>query len=110
MSRWTWWRDTERHRTKECPVSGPMLQSYLDGELDAEDAGRVRTHVAECHRCARELSLHQGITDALASRERTDEAALGRLHDFADSLAEREGREPGPEQEAGQSAARKAGG
>ncbi|MET7765129.1 zf-HC2 domain-containing protein [Streptomyces sp. NPDC005336] len=95
MSRWTWWRETERPRTK-CPVDEPMLQSYLDGELDAPAAGRVRAHVAECHRCARELSVYQRITRALGAREGTDEAALGRLRDLAESLAERESREPGP--------------
>ncbi|WP_079163321.1 anti-sigma factor family protein [Streptomyces sp. RTd22] len=68
MSRWTWWRETERRRTRECPVGAPMLQAYLDGELDAPDAGRVRAHVAECHACARELSLYQRITSELASR------------------------------------------
>lgn len=96
MSRWTWWRDTERHRTRECPVGAPMLQAYLDGELDVPDAGRVRAHVAECHACARELALYQRITSALASRGVTDEAALARLKEFAASIAERERtREPG---------------
>lgn len=98
MSRWTWWRETERRRTRECPVGAPMLQAYLDGELDAPDAGRVRAHVAECHACARELSLYQRITSELASRGVTDEAALARLKEFAASIAEREStREPGPD-------------
>jgi anti-sigma factor RsiW len=98
MSRWTWWRETERRRTRECPVGAPMLQAYLDGELDAADAGRVRAHVAECHACARELSLYQRITSELASRGVTDEAALARLKEFAASIAEREStREPGPD-------------
>ncbi|MEU7370365.1 zf-HC2 domain-containing protein [Streptomyces hygroscopicus] len=74
-----------------------MLQSYLDGELDAPAAARVRAHVAECHRCARELAVYQRISEALAARAVTDEAVLDRLRDFAESLAEREGREPGAE-------------
>ena len=86
-------------------MGGPTLQSYLDGELDAEAASQVRGHVAECHRCARELSVYQRITAALASPEETDEAALARLRDFADSLAEGEGLGP----EADQSAVHKAG-
>ncbi|WAP56885.1 zf-HC2 domain-containing protein [Streptomyces sp. S465] len=108
MSRWTWWRTTrtapitrtaqattERRRTTRCPVGAPMLQSYLDGELDAPAAARVRAHVAECHRCARELAVYQRIGEALAARGATDEAVLDRLRDFAESLAERESREPG---------------
>ncbi|MGK7232204.1 zf-HC2 domain-containing protein [Streptomyces hygroscopicus] len=109
MSRWTWWRTTrtprtglptrgtEPRRSARCPVGAPMLQSYLDGELDAPAAARVRAHVAECHRCARELAVYQRISEALAARAVTDEAVLDRLRDFAESLAEREGREPGAE-------------
>ncbi|MBL1114754.1 zf-HC2 domain-containing protein [Streptomyces sp. 110] len=106
MSRWTWWRTTRttgttqttgRLRTPRCPLGAPMLQSYLDGELDAPAAARVRTHVAECHRCARELAVYQRISEALAARATIDEAVLDRLRDFAESLAERESREPGSE-------------
>ncbi|MCQ8190928.1 anti-sigma factor family protein [Streptomyces rugosispiralis] len=106
MSRWTWWRTTRttgttqtagRLRTTRCPLGAPMLQSYLDGELDAPAAARVRTHVAECHRCARELAVYQRISEALAARATIDEAVLDRLRDFAESLAERESREPGTE-------------
>ncbi|GAA0955516.1 hypothetical protein GCM10009574_004220 [Streptomyces asiaticus] len=75
-----------------------MLQSYLDGELDAPAAARVRAHVAECHRCARELAVYQRISEALAARATIDEAVLDRLRDFAESLAERESREPGTEE------------
>ncbi|WP_223863642.1 anti-sigma factor [Streptomyces sp. 5-10] len=106
MSRWTWWRTTRttgttqttgRLLTTRCPLGAPMLQSYLDGELDAPAAARVRTHVAECHRCARELAVYQRISEALAARGTVDEAVLDRLRDFAESLAERESREPGTE-------------
>ncbi|MBI0315115.1 MULTISPECIES: anti-sigma factor family protein [Streptomyces violaceusniger group] len=105
MSRWTWWRTRTtgttrtagRLRTTRCPLGAPMLQSYLDGELDAPAAARVRTHVAECHRCARELAVYQRISEALAARATIDEAVLDRLRDFAESLAERESREPGAE-------------
>ncbi|MCD9590284.1 anti-sigma factor [Streptomyces sp. 8ZJF_21] len=113
MSRWTWWRTarttrtrqpTGRLRTTRCPLGAPLLQSYLDGELDAPAAARVRGHVAECHRCARELAVYQRISEALAARATIDEAVLDRLRDFAESLAEREKslmerecREPGAE-------------
>ncbi|MFE2186827.1 zf-HC2 domain-containing protein [Streptomyces sp. NPDC059455] len=108
MSRWTWWRTTPttgttqttgRLRTTRCPLGAPMLQSYLDGELDAPAAARVRTHVAECHRCARELAVYQRISEALAARATIDEAVLDRLRDFAESLAERESRESQESQE-----------
>ncbi|MBP2065411.1 anti-sigma factor family protein [Streptomyces iranensis] len=105
MSRWTWWRTTRTTgttrnagpRTPRCPLGAPMLQSYLDGELDAPAAALVRTHVAECHRCARELAVYQRISEALAAHATIDEAVLDRLRDFAESLAERESREPGAE-------------
>lgn len=92
MSRWwMWWRSAERRQARECLTDGAELQSYLDGELDAPAARRVRAHVARCHRCARELAAYQRITSAMASRgarEGPDEAALGRLRDLADSLAD----------------------
>lgn len=86
-----WWRSAERRQASECLADGAELQSYLDGELDAPAARRVRAHVARCHRCARELAAHQRVTNALASRgarEGPDEAALGRLRDLASSLAD----------------------
>ncbi|MFK4269643.1 anti-sigma factor family protein [Streptomyces milbemycinicus] len=86
---WMWWRSAERQQAGECLADGAELQSYLDGELDAPAARRVRAHVARCHRCARELAAYQRITNALASRgarEGPDEAALGRLRDLVGSL------------------------
>jgi hypothetical protein len=86
---WMWWRSAERQQAGECLADGAELQSYLDGELDAPAAGRVRAHVARCHRCARELAAYQRITNALTSRgarEGPDEAALGRLRDLVGSL------------------------
>jgi anti-sigma factor RsiW len=92
MSRWwMWWRSAERRQARECLTDGAELQSYLDGELDAPAARRVRAHVARCHRCAGELAAYQRITNALASRgarEGPDEAVLGRLRDLAGSLAD----------------------
>lgn len=88
---WMWWRSTEGARARECLADGAELQSYLDGELDAPEARRVRAHVARCHRCARELAAYQRITNALASRgarEGPDEAALARLRDLVGSLAD----------------------
>ncbi|MGY0060367.1 anti-sigma factor family protein [Streptomyces sp. LZ34] len=91
MSRWwMWWWSAERRQAGECLADGAELQSYLDGELDAPAARRVRAHVARCHRCARELAAYQRITNALTSRgarEGPDGAALGRLRDFVGSLA-----------------------
>ncbi|CAM5335458.1 Putative zinc-finger domain-containing protein OS=Streptomyces antimycoticus OX=68175 GN=SANT12839_046420 PE=4 SV=1 [Streptomyces antimycoticus] len=106
MSRWTWWRTTRTTRTTQtaaelqgarCPLGAPMLQSYLDGQLEAPAAARVRTHVAECHRCARELAVYQRIERG-AGRPRGDRrGGAGPARDFAESLAERESREPGTE-------------
>ncbi|MFI1851894.1 anti-sigma factor family protein [Streptomyces sp. NPDC020480] len=90
---WMWWRSAERGHAEECLADGAELQSYLDGELDAPEARRVRAHVARCHRCARELAAYQRITNALASRgarEGPDEAALGRLRDLVGSLADQD--------------------
>lgn len=90
---WMWWRSAERGRAEECLADAAELQSYLDGELDAPEARRVRAHVARCHRCARELAAYQRITNALASRgarEGPDEAALGRLRDLVGSLADQD--------------------
>jgi anti-sigma factor RsiW len=42
------------------------LQDYLDGELPAEAAARLETHVQGCERCTAELALYRRLYDSLA--------------------------------------------
>lgn len=42
------------------------LQDYLDGELPAEAAARLKTHFEGCERCTAELALYRRLYDSLA--------------------------------------------
>jgi anti-sigma-K factor RskA len=44
-----------------------LLPAFALGSLDAEDADRVRKHVARCRACREELASFQRVTDRLAA-------------------------------------------
>lgn len=48
-----------------CHEVATVLQSYLDGELPAQDAGRVATHLKHCQRCDIEATTFQKVIDAI---------------------------------------------
>ena len=54
-----------------CPESD-RLQLLLDGELDARDEARVRSHLIECDACAHELALYERLFTSLATAETWD--------------------------------------
>ena len=49
-----------------CSEFDPMIEPYLDGELSADDARAIESHVAECEACAEELSLARQVSEGLA--------------------------------------------
>lgn len=52
---------TERDPQQACEWFDERLEPWLDGELDAADAGRVADHVEGCARCARQVALARRI-------------------------------------------------
>lgn len=77
-----------------CVRLGSTLQPYLDGEVtDPVLVRAMAEHLEECRRCGLEAATYATLKVALAARAQptTDpgtRAALGRLQDFARSLAE----------------------
>ncbi|WP_232267747.1 zf-HC2 domain-containing protein [Streptomyces gobiensis] len=67
-------------------MSTTLLQSYLDRETDAATARHVGAHLDECHHCDRDARTFQQLRSSLTRHGGPDEAAVGRLHDFAHSL------------------------
>ena len=76
----------------ECYRVAKVLQSYLDGEVDAATAGDVAAHLEHCRRCGLEASTYRAIKAAIADGPgpagRVDDTALARLRTFATSLAD----------------------
>lgn len=85
--------------SRRCRHVMRVLQSYLDGEVDAQTADVVAVHLEECRRCGLEAATYEAIKVALASGVEAghvpvDPATLDRLHAFVASL-EYDGRPPG---------------
>lgn len=76
-----------------CREVAEVLQSFLDGELPAEQAARVEAHLAHCARCGIDAQVYRDVTAALARlRQPADADAIARLHAFAHGL--QQGDEP----------------
>ncbi len=68
-----------------------VLQSYLDGEVDAQTADLVAAHLEDCRRCGLEAATYEAIKVAIASGIEgglvpVDPAILDRLRAFAAGL------------------------
>ena len=57
-----------RRRPMDCHQVAQVLQTYLDGEIDAVTAVRISRHLEACRRCGMELRAYHEIKQALASR------------------------------------------
>ena len=70
--------DRERDHVPPGCVDAEELSAFLDGELPAEVARRVRDHASSCSRCATLLGAMAGTSRALAGlpREAADEALV----------------------------------
>ena len=60
-----------------------VIQSYIDGEIDAETARKVAAHLEHCHPCADEELIYGRIKASLARRRRhVDMDVLDQLMSF----------------------------
>lgn len=78
-----WWK----RRRLMCPEVRRTLQRYLDGEVDAEWAARVRDHLEDCRRCGLEADTYQALMDNLEARgPAVPDELVTRLRHFAEDL------------------------
>ncbi len=70
-----------------CEEIMEVLQAYLDGEVDADEARRVAGHLEDCTECDRESQVYQSIKQSLARRRReVDPQVLAALRQFGEEL------------------------
>lgn len=78
-----WWK----RRRLMCPEVRRTLQGYLDGEVGAEWASRVRDHLEDCRRCGLEADTYQALKVNLEGRGPEAPGELvTRLRQFAEGL------------------------
>lgn len=78
----------KRRRGLSCDAVMEVLQSYLDGEIDAETARRVATHLDDCSDCDLESSTYRRIKVSLGAASRPlDPAVLDSLRQFSARVA-----------------------
>jgi anti-sigma factor RsiW len=69
-----------------------VLQSYLDGEVDATTSQIVAQHLEECRKCGLEASTYLAIKNAITETAHgpspVDPAAVERLRTFARHLSD----------------------
>lgn len=76
----------------DCHQVAEVLQSYLDGELGAEDTERVAAHLEHCERCGIEAETVSRVIEAIRrQRPPLDAAGIERLAGFIDGLTGVEG-------------------
>lgn len=70
-----------------CDEIMEVLQSYLDGEVDADTARQVAAHLEMCTDCDAESDVFRNIKSSLASSaEPVDPAVLASLRSFSNRL------------------------
>lgn len=81
----------------DCHRAARYLQHYLDGELDIVRSAMVAEHLETCRRCGLEARTYESIKVAISANaphseeaEEAEQAAVERLRDFANTLAEQE--------------------
>ncbi|MGE3448629.1 MAG: anti-sigma factor [Microbacteriaceae bacterium] len=70
------------------------LQGYLDGEVDADWAVRVRAHLEDCRRCGLEADTYEHLKATLEARgPAVPNELVARLRVFAEGLVASGGRQ-----------------
>ena len=73
----------------ECMRVRPLLQSFLDGELDGAQRQLVSRHLEACRRCGLAASTYEALKQRLHEfGQPADPDAVARLTDFVDRLAD----------------------
>lgn len=73
-----------------CRQLGPVLQAYLDGEIDESDIDAISEHLDACRDCGLEAETYEQLKAALSQQRPTvAEDTLDRLRAFSATLGER---------------------
>ena len=71
----------------DCHEVATVLQSYLDGELAAQDADRVAAHLEHCHHCDIEATTIRRVIEAIRRQgPELDAGTYARLTGVVDQL------------------------
>jgi hypothetical protein len=81
-----WWRYSARGSRSSCLKAWPLLQSFIDGELDTAAAQRVSRHLEDCRRCGLEAAVYRELQESLRRQVHVPEPALAQLGYFVHSL------------------------
>ncbi|MGI9606122.1 MAG: anti-sigma factor family protein [Acidimicrobiales bacterium] len=75
-------------RTISCRDVGLRLQTYLDGELDAQRMEQISAHLDACIDCGLEADVFRRIKEQIAAESiSTDPTIIERLRDFSRRLS-----------------------
>lgn len=83
----------------ECMRIRPLLQPFVDGELDAAQRRRVARHLEACRRCGLAAATFEALRQRLHNFDGpVDHDAVGRLERFVDRMTDddRPADEPDP--------------
>lgn len=73
----------------ECMRVRPLLQAFLDDELDEIKRQRVAAHLEACRRCGLAASTYEALKRRLGEfGQPADPDAVARLSEFVDRLAD----------------------
>ncbi len=56
-------KSSDNSSCRNCDFDQELLSAWIDGELDIDDAQRVRDHLAMCSGCARELAALRNVNE-----------------------------------------------
>ncbi|WP_406690767.1 anti-sigma factor [Saccharopolyspora sp. ID03-671] len=85
-----WAQRAEHERRRQCSEALSLLQPYLDGSLEPDEAEVFELHLDACRACGLELQVYRDIKGTLADRRSApDRAAVSRLRQFVAGLHHR---------------------
>ena len=93
MRAWFRWAGRPGGGPLNCHQVSELLQSFLDGEIDAVRADRIAAHLDDCRRCGLEAETYEHIKSSLAARRpEVPDESVERLRAFGMRLVH--GEEP----------------
>jgi len=80
-----WYR--RQGKEASCREVGQVLQSYLDGDVEAGFTEKIEAHLERCRDCGLERETYQQIKNSLARQSPSvDSKAIDRLREFGSKL------------------------